>query len=88
MIADRIEGKWLDAFREVFALCGVRERDPVAILSETQGRALNVHLAKLALHLLGARPWHVVVPTPHCSATTSPHGATARRTRSATSAGA
>jgi len=64
MIADRIEGKWLDAFREVFALCGVQERDTVAILSETQSRALNVHLAELALHLLGARVWHVVVPTP------------------------
>jgi 2,5-dihydroxypyridine 5,6-dioxygenase len=64
MIADRIEGKWIDAFREVFALCGVRPGDAVAILSETQSRALNVHLAELALHLLGARAWHVVLPTP------------------------
>lgn len=67
MISDRIEGKWLDAFHEVLSLCGVQPGDPVAILSETQSRALNVHLAELALHLLGARAWHVVVPTPRNS---------------------
>jgi len=35
-----------------------------AILSETQSRALNVHLAELALLRMGARPFHVVMPTP------------------------
>jgi 2,5-dihydroxypyridine 5,6-dioxygenase len=34
------------------------------VLSESQSRALNVQLAELALHRLGARPFHVVVPTP------------------------
>ena len=33
-------------------------------LSETQSRALNVHLAELALLRMGARPFHVVMPTP------------------------
>jgi len=42
----------------------VRAGDTAAILSETQSRALNVHLAELALLRLGARPFHVVVPTP------------------------
>ena len=37
---------------------------PAAILSETQSRALNVHLAELALLRLGARPFHLVVPSP------------------------
>src|SRR6185312_12277112 len=32
--------------------------------SETQSRQLNVHLAELALLRLGARPFHVVVPSP------------------------
>ncbi len=68
MIADRIEGKWIDLFAEVFALCKVAPGDACAILSETQSRALNVHLAELALQRLGARPFHVVVPTPRQAA--------------------
>ena len=38
--------------------------DTAAILSETQSRALNVHIAELALLRMGARPFHVVLPTP------------------------
>src|SRR5260370_20021814 len=64
MFADRIEGKWIDAFCEVFERCAVKAGDTAAILSETQSRALNVHLAELALLRLGARPFHIVVPTP------------------------
>ncbi len=64
MLSDRIEGKWIDAFAEVFARCAVKRGDTAAILSETQSRALNVQLAELALQRLGARPFHVVVPTP------------------------
>jgi 2,5-dihydroxypyridine 5,6-dioxygenase len=63
MQADRIEAKWIDAFSEVFERCHVKSGDIAAILSETQSRALNVHLAELALLRLGARPFHVVVPT-------------------------
>lgn len=75
MIADRIEGKWIDAFREVLAACNVQPGEPVAILSETQSRALNVHLAELALHALGARTFHLVVPTPR-----NPHPVPVRST--------
>jgi len=64
MLADRIEGKWIDAFCELFEKCAVKKGDTAAILSETQSRQLNVHLAELALLRLGARPFHVVVPTP------------------------
>jgi 2,5-dihydroxypyridine 5,6-dioxygenase len=64
MFADRIEGKWIDAFCEVIERCAVKKGDPAAILSETQSRPLNVYLAELALLRLGARPFHVVVPTP------------------------
>jgi 2,5-dihydroxypyridine 5,6-dioxygenase len=67
MFADRIEGKWIDAFCEVFARCAVNKGDCAAILSETQSRQLNVHLAELALLRLGARPFHVVVPSPRNS---------------------
>ena len=68
MIADRIEGKWIDLFAEVFGRCKVAAGDVCAVLSESQSRALNVQLAELALARLGARPFHVVVPTPRQSA--------------------
>jgi 2,5-dihydroxypyridine 5,6-dioxygenase len=64
MLADRIEGRWIDLFADVFALCKVAPGDACAVLSETQSRPLNVQLAELALHKLGAKPFHVVVPTP------------------------
>src|SRR5437868_12812178 len=68
MLADRIEGKWIDLFAEVFARCKVAPGEPCAILSETQSRALNVQLAELALLKLGATVFHVVVPSPRQSA--------------------
>jgi 2,5-dihydroxypyridine 5,6-dioxygenase len=68
MIADRIEGKWIDLFADVFARCKVGAGDVCAVLSESQSRALNVQLAELALARLGARPFHVVVPTARQSA--------------------
>src|SRR5258707_14105432 len=63
MLADRIEAKWIDAFCEIFERCAVKSGDTAAILSETQSRALNVHLAELALLRIGAKPFHVIVPT-------------------------
>jgi 2,5-dihydroxypyridine 5,6-dioxygenase len=68
MMAERLEGKWIDLFAEVFARCKVGAGDACAILSESQSRALNVQLAELALQRLGARVFHVVVPTPRQSA--------------------
>ena len=75
MFADRIEGKWLDAFRAILSACAVQPGDTCVILSETQSRALNVHLAELALHSLGARAYHLVLPTP-----ASPHPVPVRST--------
>ena len=75
MFADRIEGKWIDAFCEVFERCAVKRGDTAAILSETQSRPLNVQLAELALLRLGARPFHIVVPTPR-----NPHPVPVRST--------
>jgi 2,5-dihydroxypyridine 5,6-dioxygenase len=68
MFTDRIENKWIELFAEVFSRCKVASGEPCAVLSETQSRALNVQLAELALLKLGARPFHVVVPTPRQSA--------------------
>jgi 2,5-dihydroxypyridine 5,6-dioxygenase len=64
VLSDRIEGKWIDCFAHMFALCKIGRGDEVAILSESQSRQINVQLSELALHRLGARPFHVIVPTP------------------------
>src|SRR3974377_921985 len=64
MLADRIEGKCVYALCEVLTGCAVKAGDIVAILSETQSRALNVQLTELALLRLGARPFHIIFPPP------------------------
>jgi 2,5-dihydroxypyridine 5,6-dioxygenase len=64
MLADRIEGKWIDAFAQVLALCALKPGNVAAILSETQSRALNLQIAELALQRLGLRAFHIVLPTP------------------------
>lgn len=65
---ERIEARWIAAFRSVFERSGVQAGDEVAILSETQSRPVNVHLAELALLQLGAKPFHIQIPTPTQSA--------------------
>lgn len=64
MLQERIEGKWIDCFERVFARCKVEAGEEVAILSETQSRSINRELAELALLRLGAKPYHVIIPTP------------------------
>lgn len=64
MLTERIEHRWIEAFAKTFRLCAMGDGEPVAILSETQSRPLNVHLAELALLKIGARPFHLTVPTP------------------------
>ncbi len=64
----RIEAKWIDSFCEVFRLCGVQLGDACAVLSETQSRPALVSLSELALARLGARWFHVVLPTPRQTA--------------------
>jgi len=68
MFSDRIEGKWIKLFADLFGHSGVADGDEVVILSETQSRNVNVHLSELALIQLGAKPVHVVVTTPKQSA--------------------
>ena len=60
----RIEAKWIANFVAVFRLCGVQAGDACAVLSETQSRPVLVRLAELALAQIGARWYHVIVPTP------------------------
>src|SRR3954463_10599208 len=64
MLADRIEGKWIDAFCEIFERCAVKPGDTAAILSGAQSRAPNVQIPELAPLRMGAKPFHIIVPTP------------------------
>lgn len=64
MLQERIEGKWLAAFRRVLALNGIGKGTRIAIISETQSRPVLVHLCELAAYDLGAESFHVQMPTP------------------------
>lgn len=64
MLQERIEGKWLAAFRRVLALNGIGQGTRIAIISETQSRPVLVHLCELAAYDLGASSFHVQMPTP------------------------
>ncbi len=64
MLNDRIEAAWISAFEATFVASGVDAKTSAIILSETQSRDLNVHLAELALARLGARFFHVKIPSP------------------------
>mgnify|MGYP001165435541 CR=1 FL=1 len=64
MLRERIEGKWIDSFARVFNRCKVEPDEEVAILSETQSRPIIRELSELALLKLGAKPFHVLIPTP------------------------
>jgi 2,5-dihydroxypyridine 5,6-dioxygenase len=64
MLQERVEGKWLAAFRRVFTLNGIGRGTTVAILAETQSRPVLVHLSELAAHDLGAEFCIIQMPTP------------------------
>lgn len=58
----RVEGRWIEMFAHVFALCGVKAGDACAVLAQTQSRPLLPLLSELALQRLGARPFQIVLP--------------------------
>lgn len=64
MLVDRIEGKWIADFVEVFGLCRVQPGEVAAILSESQSRSVLAELAELALVQMGAKVFHVRLVTP------------------------
>jgi 2,5-dihydroxypyridine 5,6-dioxygenase len=61
------EWRYVQAFREQFARCGLHEGEVVTILSEAQSRPVLVETARLAAQSLGGRVSEVVLPTPSSS---------------------
>ena len=68
MLVERIEAKWIDAFAQVFSLCGVEPGNSCAVLAETQSRQVNVELSELALKRLGAEVFRITMQTPNQTA--------------------
>lgn len=64
MLKEQIESRWIDNMIELFSLCKVQTGETAAILSESQSRQVLVSLSELALAKLGARVFHVVLPSP------------------------
>ena len=64
MLVERIEARWIAVFVAVLRRCALMPGDTVAIVSESQSRRVLVELADLAASQLGARVFHLVVPTP------------------------
>ena len=58
------EWRYIKAFAAHLARCGLVDGETVAVLSESQSRAVLVETARLAAQSLGGRVFDVVVPTP------------------------
>ena len=58
------EWRYVAAFAAHFERCGLHAGEVVAVLSESQSRAVLVETARLAAQSLGGRVYDVVVPTP------------------------
>jgi 2,5-dihydroxypyridine 5,6-dioxygenase len=63
-----VEPRWIEMFVEVLRLCGVREGDACAVLSETRTRPELPAHALWALQRCGARAFELRVPTPPLTA--------------------
>lgn len=59
--------RYVDAFRDHFARCGLQPGDDVAVLSEDQSRQELVLTARLAAESLGAQVFDLVLRTPRSS---------------------
>jgi 2,5-dihydroxypyridine 5,6-dioxygenase len=58
-----LEPHWIDAFEAIIRRCGVQASDTVAILCETQSRAVLPTLARLAAARVGAKAFTITLPT-------------------------
>jgi 2,5-dihydroxypyridine 5,6-dioxygenase len=63
MLQPILEPAWVDAFANVLERCGLKAGDAVAVLSESQTRAVLPELARLAAARLGCRAFRIEVPT-------------------------
>jgi len=59
----KAQEKWIKTFEAIFRRCKVEPNEVVRILTETDSRAINVHLAELAISRMGAIPVQITVPS-------------------------
>src|SRR5690606_13980129 len=59
----KAQEKWINTFEAMFRRCKVEPNEVVRILTETDSRAINVHLAELAISRLGAIPVQITLPS-------------------------
>lgn len=64
MLRERVEWRWIEAFRSVLTRCAASPDETCVILSESQSRAINPHLAELALESLNVNPVCLRLTTP------------------------
>src|SRR5205085_6301119 len=63
MLQENIEAPWLAAFEAVLSRCALRPGDTVAVLSESQSRAVLPQLARLAAARLRSQVFAIAMPT-------------------------
>lgn len=64
MLLEKVEGKWVKLFAELFGRSGVTAGTSVVVLCETQSRPVLVELSKLALSVIGANAFVVEMLSP------------------------
>jgi 2,5-dihydroxypyridine 5,6-dioxygenase len=68
MLIEKIEHRWLEAFKRTFALCNLQAGDTACVLTESQSRRVNVELALLALEALQIKAFELCLPAKPLSA--------------------
>ena len=68
MLIEKIEHRWLEAFKRTFALCNLQAGETACVLTESQSRRVNVELALLALEALQIKAVELCLPTTALSA--------------------
>ena len=63
MLIEKIEHRWLEAFKRTFALCNLQAGDTACVLTESQSRRSNVELALLALEAMQIKAFELCLPS-------------------------
>jgi 2,5-dihydroxypyridine 5,6-dioxygenase len=62
MLIEKIEHRWIEAFKRTFTLCNLQAGDTACVLTESQSRRVNVELALLALEAMQIKAFELCLP--------------------------